>query len=136
MNKERNLASKNDVGNVVELKFNPRSSESARKYGNFFSIRSQAQRLNLLLYRLLTFKRRRRDRIFHDLYERQKRGLLLSPFLRALEAHAIFPGARNLSDLSFDGGTKQEKGNKPKDESYGRPNESVGHSGIGMANVK
>ena len=134
MNQERNLAAENDVRNVVELHLNASVGEHSGKNGNFFSFVLQAKRLKLLLYGFFSIKGRRRNRRLDYFYERQQRGLRLSPFLRAFEGKTVLPGASDTSNLLVDGGTEQKKSDKPKNKSYGRPNESVEHSGMGMSN--
>lgn len=133
--KENDLTTKNSVRDVVELKLNPCAGKNADKHNYFFDIGLQAKRLKLIIYRLFSRKRRRRDWLFHELYERQKRGLRLSTFLRSFEGNAVFTGLGNTGDLSVNRGLEQQHGGKTKNESNGGPNESVGHSGIGMANV-
>lgn len=132
LDKECDLTAENNVRNAVEVKLNPRGCEDASKNGYFFAIRFKPDFLKLLFNRLFSFKRGRRDWLFHNLYERQKRGLLLSPLLRSFERNPVLTGLGNARDFSFNGRLEQEKGDKPKDEGYSGPNEEVGH--VSMAN--
>jgi hypothetical protein len=73
--------------------------------------------------------------VFHYFYERQERGLLLSPFLRAFESNTVFSSLGNASDFSFERGLEQEHCKNSEYKNNGGPNESVRHIGIEMANA-
>lgn len=127
------MATKYEICNAVEFKFNTCCGKCAKQNGGFFYIRFQARRLNYFFNCLFSLKHSSRYWVFHYLYERQRRGLYLSPILRAFEGNTILTCPGNASDFSINGRLEQEKGDKPKDEGYGGPNEKVGH--ICMANV-
>ncbi len=128
------MATKNYVRDVVEFKLNSCNGESTNKNRYFFALSSQAKRLNLFINKLFSSKRSRRDWVFHDLYERQRRGVGISTSLRALERNAVFRSPTNTSDLFINRGLKQQHGDKTKNECYGRPNQDIGHMSMGMAN--
>jgi len=108
---------------VVELKLNPCVGENTDKDSYFFAIGLQAKRLKLIIDRLFSRKSRQRDWLFHELHERQKRGLRLSPFLRAFEGNTVFAGPSNARDLSVNRGLKQQHGDKTKNKGNGWPNQ-------------
>ena len=129
------MAAKNSVGYVVELKFNASDGKNTNKRSYLFAIRRQANRVYLFINKLFPFQGSGRHGVFHDLYERQRRGLELGPFLRALEGNAIFGSPSNTIDLFNNRWLEQQHGNKAKNEGNGWPNQEIGHMSIEMANL-
>ena len=124
------MAAKNKVSNIVEFNLNSCYGKNTDEGGYFFFFCCQAKRIKLFFNKMFFFNRRIGYRVFHDLYERQRCGLHLSPILRSFEGNAVFGGVSNSGDLLVDGGSKQEQRDKPKNKCHSGPNKI-----IHMANV-
>lgn len=128
------MTAKDYVRNAIEFKLNSSCGKCAHKNRYSFFVCLQARRLYYLFNYLLTFKHSRRDRVFHYLYQRQRRGLRLSAFLCAFEGNTVFTRTCDARNLSVNCGLEQKKRDKPKDECYCGPDKEVGH--MCVANVK
>ena len=121
------MTSKNNISDIVELKLYSCIGKYAGEDRNLFSIRFKAKVVKLLLNCFFSFKNRRRNRLSHYLYERQKRGLFLSSFLRMVEGYTVLVRPRDSGDLLINCRLEQKHSNKTEDENNSGINEGVRH---------